>query len=242
MTIYMTHLSPLPENSDWKNTLPFLWYRPCHNCNFEWFIYCKQKEASSSFIVTVKIILYLYGTPRPLTSLHMSWQLKPFTPPDLKYLKIDFKDQERFVLFLDNPRGRFNNIFWIVWIIIGKNSQLPFWELPPRLEVSYIDDCKLASYGVISLWWIGRQQVHIELLYLRYLHRFSVWVWSSIIYILYLVSLQLRGHCKVWQLLNSHDTLKALRLTGEDQIKDILFGHYIVISFHWGKISLIFPP
>ena len=29
------------------------------------FIYCKQKEASSSFIVTVKIILYLYGTSWP---------------------------------------------------------------------------------------------------------------------------------------------------------------------------------
>ena len=65
------------------------------------FIYCKQKEASS-FIVTMKIILYLYGTPRPLTSLHMSWQLRPFSPPDIKHLKIVFKDPERFVVFWDN--------------------------------------------------------------------------------------------------------------------------------------------
>ena len=76
----------------------------------------KQKE-SSTLIVRVKIILYLYGTPRPLTSLHMSWQLKPFTPPDLKHQKIVFKDQERFVVFLEYRQleGVLITI-WIVWI------------------------------------------------------------------------------------------------------------------------------
>ena len=76
------------------------------------FIYCKQKEASS-FIVTMKIILYLYGTPRPLTSLHMSWQLRPFSPPDIKHLKIVFKDPEN-LLYSETiwVLRSFNNI-WI---------------------------------------------------------------------------------------------------------------------------------